>query len=67
MISKLVWYTDTHVFFNKYYYEIEDLRYEYEDMLGEPLKPQHDLMNWYAWFAFEETARQIDDELELAC
>ena len=64
-ISKLVWYNQTHAFFIKYYSEIEELRYDYEEMLGEPLKPQHDLMNWYAWFAFEETARQIANELEL--
>ena len=64
-VSKLVWYNQTHAFFNRYYDDIENLRYQYEDMLGEPLKPKGDLMNWFAWFAFEETARQIANELEL--
>jgi len=65
MVSCLIWYSDTHAFFAKHYDEIEILREDYETMFGEPLKPKYDLMNWYAWFAFEETARQLADELEL--
>ena len=42
--------------------EIEDLRYEYEEQ-GIDLKPQGDLMNWYAWFSFEEVARKLASEL----
>lgn len=63
MISSLIYYTDTHEFFNTYYDEIEELRYEFEEMLGEPLKPNGDLKNWYAWFAFEETANKLASEL----
>ena len=65
MISGLVYYHDTHEFYDNYYDDIENLRCEYEEMTGETLKPDNDLKNWYAWFAFEETARKLADELEL--
>ncbi len=64
MISSLIYYHDTHAFFDKHYDEIEALRYELEHELGEPLKPQGDLKNWYAWIAFEETARMMSDLCE---
>ncbi len=63
MISSLIYYVDTHKFFDDHYDEIEELRYEFEDMLGEPVKPNGDLKNWFAWFAFEETARKLADDL----
>lgn len=63
MITSLIYYYDTHKFFNTHYAEIEDLRYEYEEMTGCKLKPQGDLMNWYAWFSFEEVARKLANEL----
>ncbi len=62
MIGKLIYYHDTHTFYNTYYNEIEDLRHEYEEQ-GIELRPQGDLMNWYAWLAFEETARILAEEL----
>ncbi len=65
MISILVYYADTHAFFNKHYAEIEELRYEQEEMLGHALTPNGDLMNWYTWFAFEETAQLLANELGL--
>lgn len=65
MIGKLIYYYDTHHFYDTYYNEIENLRYELEAAFGEPLRPQGDLKNWYAWLAFEETARSIADELGL--
>ena len=63
MITSLIYYSDTHNFFNTHYSEIEDLRYEYEEMTGCKLEPQGDLMNWYAWFSFEEVARKLAIEL----
>ncbi|MFN4247922.1 MAG: hypothetical protein ACK4EY_09360 [Flavipsychrobacter sp.] len=63
MIGQLIYYSDTHQFYDTHYNEIEDLRYDLEQSLGEALKPQSDLKNWYAWFGFEETARQVADEL----
>ncbi len=65
MIGGLVYYSDTHKFYDAHYDEIEELRDEYEEMSGETLKPEYDLKNWYAWFAFEETARKLADELEI--
>lgn len=65
MVSSLIYYVDTHVFFHYYYEEIEELCYDYEEMTGMPLTVKGDLMNWYAWFAFEETARKIAEELQL--
>lgn len=59
MISHLVYYADTHAYFDKHYNEIEEIRFDLEDSLGETLKPQGDLKNWCAWLAFEETARKI--------
>jgi len=59
MISILIYYDDTHQFFQKHYAEIEEIRQEYEDCNGIILQPQGDLMNWYSWFAFEEIARRL--------
>ncbi len=66
MICSLIYYCDTHSFYDKYYNEIENLRYDIEESFGEPLHPKGDLKNWYAWLAFEETARKIAEELEFA-
>lgn len=65
MVGKLIYYHDTHKFFDKYYNEIEDLRYELEESFGSPLQPKGDLKNWFAWMAFEETSRIIADELAI--
>jgi hypothetical protein len=63
MIGSLIYYNDTRKFYDTHYDEIEELRCEFEEMLGEALKPQGDLKNWYAWFGFEETARQLANGL----
>lgn len=63
MISHLVYYADTQTYFDKHYDEIEEIRFDLEDSLGEMLKPQGDLKNWYSWLAFEETARKIAQEI----
>lgn len=59
MITSLIYYVDTHKFYDIHYNEIESLRHEYEEMFGEPLQHIGDLKNWYAWFAFEEIAINI--------
>ena len=63
MIGSLVYYADTHKFFDEFYEDIEDLRCEYEDEFCSPLKINGDLKNWLAWFGFEEMARKIYDEI----
>lgn len=64
MISELIYYNDTHAFYDKYYDEIEELRLELEASCGS-LSIKSDYKNFMAWFAFEETARRIADELGL--
>lgn len=62
MVSCLVYYADTHAFFDRHYPEVEELRLETEESLGEPLRIKYDLKNSLAWFAFEETALLIARE-----
>ena len=65
MITSLIYYVDTHNFYNMYYNEIEELREIHETSIGEPLNIEGDLKNFMAWFAFEETAYQLANELGL--
>ena len=58
-VTSLIYYTDTHAFYDKHYEEIEELRSEYEDSTGEPLQIKGDLKNYLAWFAFEQVAYQL--------
>lgn len=62
-VNDLIYYVDTHAFYDKHYDEIEDLRVDYEDSIGEPLRIKSDLKNWLAWFAYEQTAQRIADKL----
>ena len=62
-VSGLCYYADTRAFFDHHYDEIEDLRMEYEESIGQPLAIKGDLKNWLAWFAYEETAYQIAQKL----
>ena len=61
IVSSLIYYTDTHAFYDKHYAEIEELRAEYEEQIGEPLKIDNDLKNYLAWFAFEQVAYQLSN------
>ncbi|MEQ9263564.1 MAG: hypothetical protein RLP14_10420 [Owenweeksia sp.] len=65
MVSSLIYYIDTHDFYDRHYDQIERLRHSLENETGIPLHPQGDLKNWYAWMGFEETARQMADDLGL--
>ena len=62
MVTSLIYYTDTHAFYNKHYEEIEELRTEYESSIGEPLQINNDLKNFLAWFAFEQVAYELVNE-----
>ncbi len=64
-IGSLIYYRDTHAFYDQHYDEIEELRWELEDSLGQPLQIKGDLKNWFAWFGFEETASQMAEEIRL--
>tara|TARA_R110002072_G_scaffold7503_2_gene40932 strand:- start:727751 stop:728122 length:372 start_codon:yes stop_codon:yes gene_type:complete len=63
MVSSLIYYRDTHAFFLRFYDQIEELRVDVEESIGQPLKPNGDLMNWYSWFAFEETSKHLAEEI----
>lgn len=63
VVSSLIYYRDTHAFFIKYYNEIEQLRDQYEQETGEPIKVKGDLMNFYAWFSFEAVAYKLAQDL----
>ncbi len=65
MISSLIYYVDTHEFYDTHYSEIEDIRKDYEAQTGQYLTTDSDLKNFFAWFAFEETAYRLANELEL--
>ncbi len=59
MVSQLIYYTDTHAFYDKHYEEIEELRTEYEESTGEALEIKNNLKNYLAWFSFEQVAFQL--------
>ena len=65
MIGSLIYYRDTHAFYDKHYSDIEWMRTEYEENMGEPLKIKGDLKNFLAWYAFEETAYQLTGKIGL--
>ena len=48
MVWSLIYYTDTHAFFDKHYDEIEPIREEFEDGTGQPLTIKGDLKNFLA-------------------
>lgn len=63
MVSGLIYYKDTHAFFDTHYDDIEQLRQDLEENLGQPLEVKSDLKNYLAWLAFEETARKLSDKI----
>lgn len=65
MVSSLIWYSQTHAFFDTHYDEIEELRQDHKDSCGIDIPIQYDLKNTLAWFAFEEVAYQLSNELEI--
>ncbi len=66
MVGSLIYYKDTHEFFERHYDEIEDIRAELESQGLEIKIPSNsDLKNFLAWLSFEEKARELYDELEM--
>lgn len=64
-ITSLVYYYQTHEFFDRFYDDIEAIRIEYEQSTGVHIQLLHDLKNTLAWFAFEQTVYQIAGEIGL--
>ena len=65
MVGSLVYYYDTHAFFDRHYDEIEEMREEFEKYTGEALSIRGDLKNHLAWWAFEARAWEMAQELGL--
>lgn len=63
MVSGLVYYNHTYAFYDKFYDEIEEMRIEWEEQTGEAIKVGNNLKNFFAWFAFEQTAFDLYTEL----
>lgn len=64
MVGELIYYNDTHEFFDKHYDEITTMLEEYEEEYGSALQYNGDMKNFYAWFAFEEVARKFYNQVE---
>ncbi|WP_457750188.1 DUF7222 domain-containing protein [Sulfurimonas sp.] len=66
MVSSLIYYKDTHEFYDKHYQEIEDIRCQLEDDGIEVNFPKcSDLKNFYAWLSFEQRAYEIYNDLDM--
>ena len=65
MVNSLIYYRDTHAFFENHYDEIEELREEYVESTGDSLTVKGDMKNWFAWFSFEEVARLLASEFDI--
>lgn len=65
MISTLIYYNDTKKFYIEFLDEINELIEKLEDELSESIKVNGNRLNFYSWLAFEETARDLANELKL--
>ena len=63
MINALIYTTDTHAFFDKYYDEIMAL--VADEGLNTPVNEFWDLKNDLAWYGYEQTAFNLASELEI--
>ena len=64
-VCGLIYYVDTHKFFDKYYEDIQEIINEYKDSTGIFPEYKGDMKNWYAWFAFEQEAFNLANELDI--
>lgn len=60
--GSLIYYADTHDFFEEHYDEIEVLREQWVEQTGQDLQISGDLKNYLTWFGFEQTAWHIMQE-----
>ena len=64
-VWSMIRYSDTHKFYNKFYDEIEDIRFELQEQgILENNFIDSDLKNYLAWLAFEHVAYNIYNQLE---
>lgn len=63
-IHGLIYYTDTHAFYNAHADECDEVLHDYESNTGEGYKFEgRDVRNILAWMGYEETARKILEEV----
>ena len=61
-VSGFIYYNETEPFAKRNIELILKALAEFEDEIGEPLKKDNNnLLNWYAWFALENTIQEIID------
>jgi len=65
IIPSLIYYEETHAFYNKYASEIDQLKEDIETKTGESMKIDGDVRNFLAWFGFEQTAFEIANKLKI--
>ena len=65
VVGTLVYYRQTHAFYDQYYDEIEDLRLDWVAETGQPVEISGDLKNYLAWFAFEHFALVLSETIGL--
>ena len=66
IICALNYYQQTHQFFDCYYEEIEKLRIDVERKTKAPIRLEYDLKTSLSWFAFEQTAYELANELRIS-
>ncbi len=58
--SGLIYYTDTHAFYNEFADEIDDILEEYEQNTGQGFEfGGRDVRNTLAWLGYEEKVREV--------
>lgn len=63
MIPSLVYYVDTHKFYDFHYAQIEEIRQEYELQIGKAISVKGDYKNYMSWFAYEYVAYELAQQL----
>ena len=60
-VGSLIYYNDTHKFFDYHYSDIMEIAEELEEECGAPVynSSKGDMKNFYAWLGYEETVRKI--------
>lgn len=65
MVSSLIYYNDTHAFYDKHYNEIEDIRCQLTyDGIEVNFPECSDMKNFFAWLSFEQRAYEIFNQLK---
>ena len=63
VIRSLVHYSDTYSFFDKFYFEIEELRSDWQEISGEVLEIKYNLKDYLALWAYIEVVNELLNEL----